>query len=892
VTEDVAADLVHDRDISEIITSSLSERLRGRSSADTEAIGAGIGGFIGPVLFGFGGGASSAGSTASQSASRNVAGTTLNQARDRTLQSASAVRSQRTSVVQTARQGESLRVQTEVVANYNHCHAVTVEYFEVLRHFQVSQELAHVQECLFIPFELTMFTAEKAARWREPLARFLRRPDLRGGFDALDRVRTNWADADFPLQRYADESIEYLDGELWIAFDLPRPRDTADHQYDAAQWAPYAAYLSQPTADVWQTYMGVALPADRDRVWNRQLAPRIAARLVDAIRVTLKLDGGSSQTILNLDATLVSSFSQSQQLLVSLRPDLTGPGVVRARVSSVVVSMAAALPASAKVVVWSGSMRYRTAHLSFSLFADYRIHNDIGLADSVEIPTPLYYPEKRNPRAEDRRLADTLVEHLNEHVEYYHQAIWRTMDPNRRYLLLDGFLAPNSGGKSVASVVENRLIGIIGNCLVMPVVPGVRLDPSYADSEEPVPLTHLYATEPPPPMRISVPTHGVFAEALMGACNSCEVKDDTRFWRWEESPIPDDPTGILPVKTCSRATTPPSLAPDEFPAPLVQFQNVPRSPNPTGLAAALNLIGTPNLFRDLTGLDLNQQNAAAAFQGALSTAQFFGGEAAKLAQQQFHNRSLDRTVKRIGDAKKSGMITDDQARRLTESAFRGSIGEGRPAEKPPTASPAVRRVIDRVAESRSGELHVNRPGGSVSVRTGEPAQGERLDFAVDPPVIPKAQPSNMTCWAAAGAMLLSWRDRVDLTVQSAADRAGAGWRQKLDANQGLSAGEIRAYTRAIGLVSEPLMCYLPRGIARLLRAHGPLWVVGDDAIEANQISHVRIVTGITGDGSAESTRIRFIDPATGSNSEESYIDFTRRMEAADPVATGLGVYHF
>ena len=42
------------------------------------------------------------------------------------------------------------------------------------------------------------------------------------------------------------------------------------------------------------------------------------------------------------------------------------------------------------------------------------------------------------------------------------------MDPNRRYLLLDGFVAPNAGGRSVASVVENRLIGIVGNCLVMP----------------------------------------------------------------------------------------------------------------------------------------------------------------------------------------------------------------------------------------------------------------------------------------------------------------------------------------------------------------------------------------------------------------------------------------
>ena len=42
VTDDVAAELVHDRDISEIINTSLQEHVRARSSADTESIGGGI----------------------------------------------------------------------------------------------------------------------------------------------------------------------------------------------------------------------------------------------------------------------------------------------------------------------------------------------------------------------------------------------------------------------------------------------------------------------------------------------------------------------------------------------------------------------------------------------------------------------------------------------------------------------------------------------------------------------------------------------------------------------------------------------------------------------------------------------------------------------------------
>lgn len=98
------------------------------------------------------------------------------------------------------------------------------------------------------------------------------------------------------------------------------------------------------------------------------------------------------------------------------------------------------------------------------------------------------------------------------------------MDGQRRFMLLDGFIAPNSGGRSVASVVENRLIGIVGNCLVLPVARGVHLDPTYRQDAE-NPMTCSSTTRPTieeAPMRIALPTRAVFAEAVMGACDACE----------------------------------------------------------------------------------------------------------------------------------------------------------------------------------------------------------------------------------------------------------------------------------------------------------------------------------------------------------------------------------
>ena len=72
----------------------------------------------------------------------------------------------RSTVVQTVAQDEQVQAQTEVIANYNHCHAITIEYFEVLRHFQVSHELASVSECVFVPLPMRPFDYGKARRWR------------------------------------------------------------------------------------------------------------------------------------------------------------------------------------------------------------------------------------------------------------------------------------------------------------------------------------------------------------------------------------------------------------------------------------------------------------------------------------------------------------------------------------------------------------------------------------------------------------------------------------------------------------------------------------------------------------------------------------------------------
>jgi hypothetical protein len=100
---------------------------------------------------------------------------------------------------------------------------------------------------------------------------------------------------------------------------------------------------------------------------------------------------------------------------------------------------------------------------------------------------------------------------------------------------------------------------------------------------------------------ITLPTRGVFAEGKLGHCNISEEIDNTRFWKWEEHPIPFEAPGINPVTPISPQPQQTNIAPTAFPTSLVNIVNPSPAPDPTGLSDALKVLATPNIFRDMSG---------------------------------------------------------------------------------------------------------------------------------------------------------------------------------------------------------------------------------------------------------------------------------------------------
>ena len=254
-SERLANSLLSEREVVDDIAGNIGEVIQGRSDANTSGFSAAAGtaGSYGAGGLGVGasaamaGGTANANSTASQNSSRALSGHFDEKIKQRVNQNASSYRQQNSSVVTTVQEGQKYGAETTVVANHNHCHTITIMHWEVLRHFAVYQELVDVEECVFIPFPLTRFTVANVAKWADILVSFLKplhsntffRPNAFFGtaprhplvpaFDAAERVRTNWALVDYPTAAYDTEPIQYIQGEMTITVDIPRPHTKYDN---------------------------------------------------------------------------------------------------------------------------------------------------------------------------------------------------------------------------------------------------------------------------------------------------------------------------------------------------------------------------------------------------------------------------------------------------------------------------------------------------------------------------------------------------------------------------------------------------------------------------------------------------------------------------------------
>ncbi len=747
VAESLAAEVSRDRDISEIINSSFRENISASSTNKTKSTSAGLGGgivgSIGALVGGVSHSGASSSSTSNQNSARDLSASSLSSLQDNVTQSASSLRTQRSTVIQTVGQNETMTVQTEVVKNNNHCHALTIEYFEVLKHYVIEQKLVDVQECLFVPLPMSLFDHQKILRWKNTLRKAVYGAVLQKGFDAIERIANNYADSDLPIGSYADETIEDFQGHFTISFQLKRPyistidEVTKTETYNLGEVFPWFPGFMKFSREVPLTEV------EKDNIFESDYAPGIVRSFIDTLEVYGIAEDGT-ETRLDLDMTLLSNYRRGAPLQVSISSNSV-PAITRRKIKHLRFRAGTVVKPESKIILRSVFLYYRTKHLNEAIIRNNSVNNDIINSVSVHIDfpvievviktdaalmyTPLSAKELRDPRKEDREAAAALVSFLNESLEMAHKVIWSGMDASRLFGLLDGYIAPNSGGKSVASIVENKIIGIVGNNLVLKVIPGERLDPVFKSVKDL--LTYYQPTTEPDPFRISVPTKGVYAEAVMGKCNSCEEIDETRHWRFNEVPCGTQPTSIEPVSTASRQTDVGNLQVKDLPASIISMQNAPAASDPTGLTAALNLLGKTDVFKDMTGLAGTQANAAKALETTSKSVTDLAGMAVDLKKQEAMKKDIGKTMKTIQEAEANNQISKEQANQLAMSAMGSMVGM--PTKKQPDAATTAEvQGLTETASNNKASIKVNRP------------TGEQIEVDARPAAIPAASGSTVS----------------------------------------------------------------------------------------------------------------------------------------------------
>jgi N-acetyl-anhydromuramyl-L-alanine amidase AmpD len=101
-----------------------------------------------------------------------------------------------------------------------------------------------------------------------------------------------------------------------------------------------------------------------------------------------------------------------------------------------------------------------------------------------------------------------------------------------------------------------------------------------------------------------------------------------------------------------------------------------------------------------------------------------------------------------------------------------------------------------------------------------------------------AQPTGVSCWATAAAMVDGWRRRQSVSIEAIAAF------DNLTVNRGLPLTDAARFGQAIGFTAQPNACYTPEGFRQILEANGPLWVAGFMQFPTGLSGHAVVVTGM------------------------------------------------
>ena len=572
--EALVHDWTRDRTVTESVHSVLDAWQRGGSVMGGAAGSASSGALGGAISLG--------GAYTTSSDTRDLTANSTQRIADAFHQASSAQRELRSTVVVQGTQAEQSSAQTRVVANYNHSHALTILYYEVLRHYRVLTRLASARLALYVDYSNRFIkwddpntiliegpTPEDVIiEWRDVLDAALLDPRLHGCFDAVQKLLcyratfkkppTFLPSDDFLLAKFlvkiktgAGPAKRYVDAKLILKDGDPVQCHMVLAGGDAFTPPKIDDHLSTP---LWHRVQA------NGEDWF-DLVPHKLVRWGNIAKLELSQGTPSGE-------------------------DVSGPGTEPDPWDIVSVHICS----NAEPVYWVMA----DGAPPFSPLP----HNG-----KMEIPIKRYLPGPFTPEDmltdDEKCCIKRLKDHLAQHAFYYNRVMWAAEDPGYRAWRFSQ--VPFGGGAgTLLDFIENTPVEVVDNWVVFPVSAGFEaqlVNQFHTRLQELLPPSPDYVEQ-----LLTLPARGVFAEAKLGHCNASEVIDTTRFWDWQKSPIPDtvtDISGVSPGPKGQQTTAP---TPTAFPTSIINIATPPQLPDPTGLKDSLTTLSALGQLRDASGV--------------------------------------------------------------------------------------------------------------------------------------------------------------------------------------------------------------------------------------------------------------------------------------------------
>ncbi|WP_454784194.1 hypothetical protein [Legionella sp. WA2024007413] len=631
-SENLTNTSTHNRAISEVQDAVASEVQTGFSktsgSSTTSAGGGGLGLSLGPLTLGGSGSSATSSSNAesfsTSSGTRNLSATMNQRVSDATQQAASSVRNRRASIVKEVSEEEHQSVSTRIIANYNHMHALTIQYYEVIEIYRVNVQLQQVERCLFVPMKLIQFDHATIKRYQGILANA-----------AISQRAKELLSREFgsviiqptlPLRptRSVFDHVAAID-RIALNVSMRASTNITNAVEDGANTPPPAAEPTNPPPS----------PTPSGPYWlNDELirASRITlASITKPGTTNVSLPGETEFYGISLDLTAQNRSSFS---ITAVNVDLQSGTIIKLNsISPITWITTEPIPIQelAAIRITSANTSYLTGRLTLQLSYN-----------SAKFPISL--PVEVSPNAVELQLCRFAVNqsdeaelkmHLEQNRLYYSQVVWRALDPSQIALLLSAFTFED---KPIGNLIDPNPVMVASNYLVfrMPsFIKAVGIEDTESDTEDEAHKSWrgwlkdrglVLGANAAVEQLIPIPTGGVFAEAVLGRSNCAERLDATRFWNWQDSPIPLQPPEIAAIQMESRAQ-PIDVTPGQLGAPVLNIMNPTTLPDPTGVGAILNAVQNGSMFRDMAGL----ASTAALAQALGSNSTSAGIEAGKQA---------------------------------------------------------------------------------------------------------------------------------------------------------------------------------------------------------------------------------------------------------------------